>query len=434
MVPVILGLLSLALTAVPLINASGATGNILLQQATKAIVWLGYPLVPQILALLAFLGTLPLFVYVLGIRAPEWNVMGRFLIQIIRWLLHMATSATAMVVHKLSNREYSPTPAPRPRPIKPKPIFEEPAPPSAKPVIPQEDKISFDFAPSENYQLPPLALLQPPATSRRSLKIDTAALEERSETLMSVLEDFGVKGKITKVSPGPVVTLYELVPAAGIKSSRVIGLANDIARSMCAISARVSVISGRNALGIELPNEKRKTVNLRELFASAEYKKTDTALSLALGHDISGAPIMADLARMPHLLVAGTTGSGKSVAINSMILSLLYRLPPDRCKMIMVDPKMLELSVYDNIPHLLTPVVTDPKKAVVALKWAVREMENRYRSMSTLGVRNIIGYNMRLAQAKANGETLNREVQTGFDQDTGKPIYETQSLDLEPLP
>jgi S-DNA-T family DNA segregation ATPase FtsK/SpoIIIE len=231
-----------------------------------------------------------------------------------------------------------------------------------------------------------------------------------------------------------VVTLYELEPAPGIKSSRVIGLADDIARSMSAVSVRIAVVPGRNVIGIELPNVRRETVYLRELLSSEGYERTASKLTLVLGKDIGGAPVMADLARMPHLLIAGTTGSGKSVAINTMILSLLYRLTPDECRFIMIDPKMLELSVYDDIPHLLAPVVTEPGKAVVALRWTVKEMENRYRMMSELGVRNIAGHNQRLGEARRKGEHLTRKVQTGFDPDTGKPMIEEQELDLKPLP
>ncbi len=249
-----------------------------------------------------------------------------------------------------------------------------------------------------------------------------------------MLGDFGVKGEIVRVNPGPVVTLYELEPAPGTKSSRVINLSDDIARSMSAVSVRVAVVPGRNVIGIELPNAEREMVLLRELLSSRAYERDSGILSLLLGKDIAGTPITADLARMPHLLVAGTTGSGKSVAINTMILSLLYRLPPQKVRMIMIDPKMLELSIYDGIPHLLSPVVTDPKKAVVALKWAVREMEDRYRAMSKLGVRNIEGYNQRLRDARAKKEVLMRRVQTGFDPDTGKPIFEDQPLDLTELP
>ena len=230
-----------------------------------------------------------------------------------------------------------------------------------------------------------------------------------------------------------MVTLYELEPAPGTKSSRVIGLADDIARSMSAVSARVAVVPGRNAIGIELPNARRETVYLRELLANRDHGRAG-GLPLALGKDIGGDPLVVDLSRMPHLLIAGTTGSGKSVAINTMILSLLYTHTPEECRFIMIDPKMLELSVYDGIPHLLSPVVTEPRKAVVALKWTVKEMENRYRAMSQVGVRNIAGYNQRLDDARRKGELLTRRVQTGFDPESGKPIFEEQPLDLTPLP
>ena len=283
------------------------------------------------------------------------------------------------------------------------------------------------------FVLPPLSVLAAPKASDR-ITLNKSELEENSRALEGVLQDFGVRGEIADAHPGPVVTLYELEPAPGIKSSRVIGLADDIARSMSAVSARVAVVPGRNAIGIELPNEQREKVYLRELLSTKESGDSAAKLPLCLGKSIGGAPIIVDLARMPHLLIAGTTGSGKSVAINTMILSLVYRLRPDQCRLIMVDPKMLELSVYDGIPHLLTPVVTDPKKAVVALKWAVREMEQRYKSMSKLGVRNIDGYNTRIAEAKAKGEELTRKVHTGFNKETGKAIYEEEQLSLEPLP
>ena len=285
----------------------------------------------------------------------------------------------------------------------------------------------------EEYELPSLDLLDP-SLRQKAQEIDPQVLEESAYHLKTVLEEFGVRGEIVTVRPGPVVTMYEFKPAAGIKTSRVIGLADDIARSMSALSARIAVIPGRNVIGIELPNPIRETVYLRELLHSESYEKTTTNLALILGKDIGGQPVIADLTRMPHLLVAGTTGSGKSVAVNTMILSLLFRLSPDQCKFIMIDPKMLELSVYDGIPHLLSPVVTDPKKAIVALKWAVREMENRYRAMSKLGVRNIDGYNARVGEAHQTGELLVRRVQTGLDPDSGKPIFENQPLDLQALP
>ena len=283
------------------------------------------------------------------------------------------------------------------------------------------------------FELPPLHLLTEPKNSGKKTVVDIDALEQNARLLEGVLDDFGVRGEIINVRPGPVVTLYELEPAPGIKSARVIGLADDIARSMSAISCRVAVIPGKNAIGIELPNARRETVLLRELLASEDFEKSKSRLGLCLGKTIGGEPVVADLARMPHLLVAGTTGSGKSVAINTMILSLLYRHTPEQCRMIMIDPKMLELSTYDGIPHLLTPVVTDPKQAVVALKWTVREMEDRYRKMSKLGVRNIDGYNARLSQAKAKREALTRTVQTGFDPDTGEAVYEKEELPLEPM-
>jgi S-DNA-T family DNA segregation ATPase FtsK/SpoIIIE len=283
------------------------------------------------------------------------------------------------------------------------------------------------------YILPPLDLLSQPSKLGRAT-VSGDLLQENSTALEGVLADFGVRGEIINARPGPVVTLYELEPAPGIKSSRVISLADDIARSMSALSARVAVVSGRNAIGIELPNPSREKVFLRELLNSRDYGDTSARLPLCLGKAIGGEAVLVDLARMPHLLIAGTTGSGKSVAINTMILSLVYRLHPDQCRLIMVDPKMLELSVYDGIPHLLTPVVTDPKKAVVALKWAVREMEERYKKMSKLGVRNIDGYNARVAEANAKGDKLTRTVHTGYNRDTGEAIYENEELDLEPLP
>jgi S-DNA-T family DNA segregation ATPase FtsK/SpoIIIE len=293
--------------------------------------------------------------------------------------------------------------------------------------------LDFDGDAAPPYRPPPLSLLANPGTIVRHHLSDDA-LEQNARMLESVLDDYGVKGEITSVRPGPVVTMYELEPAAGLKASRVIGLAEDIARSMSALAARVSTIPGRSVIGIELPNEHREKVLLREILSARVYGDSAHALPLALGKDIAGEPVVANLARMPHLLIAGTTGSGKSVAINTMILSLLYRLSPEDCRVIMIDPKMLELSVYDGIPHLLSPVVTDPKKAVVALKWVVAEMEERYRKMSRMGVRNIDGFNGRVREALAKGEAFTRTVQTGFDEDTGEPVFLTEEYAPETIP
>ncbi|MDP1625928.1 DNA translocase FtsK 4TM domain-containing protein [Parvibaculum sp.] len=322
-------------------------------------------------------------------------------------------------------------------------ISEKPAPRvsrgTTKPVKPsnraaREAQPKLPFESSGDYQLPPLNLLTKPKPSAIPAKLTDDALQQNARLLESVLDDFGIRGEIISVNPGPVVTLYELEPAPGIKSSRVISLADDIARSMSAVSTRVAVVPGRNAIGIELPNARRETVYLRELLETQEYENSSSKLTLALGKNINGEPVLADLTRMPHLLIAGTTGSGKSVGINTMILSLLYRMSPEQCKLIMIDPKMLELSVYDGIPHLLAPVVTEPKKAVVALKWVVKEMEDRYRKMSKVGVRNIDGYNTRVSEANARGEVLVRTVQTGFDKETGEAIYEEEEMDLSPMP
>ncbi len=296
----------------------------------------------------------------------------------------------------------------------------------AQPALQFEDKLS-------NYEHPPLSLLENEVVIQRSHLSDDA-LAENARMLENVLDDYGVKGDIVSVRPGPVVTMYELEPAPGLKASRVIGLADDIARSMSALSARVSTVPGRSVIGIELPNEHREKVMLREILSSRSFGDSSMQLPLALGKDIGGDPVVTNLAKMPHLLIAGTTGSGKSVAINTMILSLLYKLTPEQCRLIMIDPKMLELSVYDGIPHLLSPVVTDPKKAVVALKWTVGEMEDRYRKMSKMGVRNIESYNGRVRDALQKDEMFSRTVQTGFDDLTGEPVFETDEFKPELLP
>ncbi|KIN75271.1 Cell division protein FtsK [Sulfitobacter noctilucae] len=324
-----------------------------------------------------------------------------------------------------------PIPVAEPRQIVQQPI-RKPVQPSKQAQAEAQPALSFDDS-HPGFELPPLNLLESPESVQR-LHLSDEALEENARMLESVLDDYGVKGEIAAVRPGPVVTMYELEPAPGLKASRVIGLADDIARSMAALSARVSTVPGRSVIGIELPNENREKVVLREILAARDFGDSNMRLPLALGKDIGGDPVVANLAKMPHLLIAGTTGSGKSVAINTMILSLLYKLTPEECRLIMIDPKMLELSVYDGIPHLLSPVVTDPKKAVVALKWTVGEMEERYRKMSKMGVRNIEGYNGRVRDALAKGELFSRTVQTGFDEDTGEPIFETEETTPVALP
>src|SRR6266508_4291274 len=364
------------------------------------------------------------------------------------WITHGVLSLKARLARSLTRRP--PTPAPARREAPPhgriEPRFEASDAAQSKLAAEREDEDdnaarvasrkprATPRAPrrsSGGYVLPSLELLAAPKAIGRAM-LSADALQANATALEGVLADFGVRGEIINARPGPVVTLYELVPAPGIKSSRVIGLADDIARSMSALSARVAVVAGRNAIGIELPNVHREKVYLRELLTTKD--ESHAKLPLCLGKNIGGESIIIDLARTPHMLIAGTTGSGKSVAINTMILSLVYRLRPDQCRLIMVDPKMLELSAYDSIPHLLTPVVTDPKKAVVALKWAVREMEDRYKKMAKLGVRNIDGYNARLAEAKTRGETLTRTVHTGYDKETGEAIYEEEQLELDPLP
>ncbi len=357
------------------------------------------------------------------------------------------------LVMALFPQHNAPTPAPRPRRTLEKDEGEEEADeediapitdrPKSKPAViaraakapakkPEPQQLSMPD-PSA-WELPSVSLLKPLPAKQEEEKIDELALRRNADMLQNVLAEYTVKGDITSIHPGPVVTLYELEPAPGTKSARVINLTDDIARSMSAVSVRAAVVPGRNVIGIEIPNKKRQTVFFREMLEMDAASAHPARLPLILGKDIGGEPIIADLARMPHLLVAGTTGSGKSVAVNTMILSLLYRLTPDQCRFIMIDPKMLELSIYDDIPHLLSPVVTEPGRAVVALKWVVREMENRYRAMSKLGVRNIDGYNARLREAKKTGEILMRKIQTGYDAETGKPVFEDQALDLTELP
>ena len=329
-------------------------------------------------------------------------------------------------------RREAPEPAPlEDLPSAPEPLVANTQRPKPSKRETREGQAAFDFVQPDGFRMPELAMLAKPKP-RQNL-VDEASLRQNARLLEGVLAEFGIRGQIDQIRPGPVVTLYELVPAAGVKTARVVALADDIARSMSVASCRVAVATGRNAIGIELPNARRETVFLRDLLSSAEFERASNTLPMALGENIGGEPYVADLSKMPHLLIAGTTGSGKSVGVNAMILSILYRLPPDKCRFIMIDPKMLELSVYDGIPHLLAPVVTDPKKAIVALKWTVREMEDRYRRMSKIGVRNIAGFNERVAEAMAKGEHFERTVQTGFDEN-GRPIFESEKIRPDPMP
>jgi len=304
------------------------------------------------------------------------------------------------------------------------------APLERRPLAPRQESLPLG---NVGWNFPPHTLLKGPP-SRNAAGPDEEALQNNARLLESVLSDYGVQGAIRDIRPGPVVTLYELEPAPGIRSARVIGLADDVARSLSVTAVRIATVPGRNVIGIEVPNSKRETVFLSELLESEAWTRHQGKLPIALGKDISGAGVVSDLARMPHLLIAGTTGSGKSVGINAMILSLLFKLSPDQCRLILIDPKMLELSVYEGIPHLMAPVVTEPAKAVTALKWTVREMERRYRAMSQLGVRNVGGFNERVEEARAKGEVISRRVQTGFDSETGRPTFEEQPLTLEMLP
>ena len=431
----------------------GYTGDWLLQISAAPLALMGLPpQSPLFIGVLALAAAL-LLLYLLGIRLAEWLALAKASLSgLVR--ARGAARLAALSAERLGRRAVT-------HPLfrrEPRLIDDDQDLPAGavsievgEPIAPgrvrqprkkvkksrrarKEEQPALALSDGEDYQLPPLHLLSAAAQNRQSQAINESALEQNARMLETVLDDYGVHGRIVQVRPGPVVTLYELEPAPGTKTSRVVGLSDDIARSMSARSVRIAVVPGRNAIGIELPNQNRETVYLRELLSTVEYEKSNLILPLALGKDISGAPVLVDLAKMPHLLIAGTTGSGKSVAINTMILSLLYCLPPERCRMIMIDPKMLELSVYDDIPHLLTPVVTDPGKAIMALKWAVREMENRYRAMANLGVRNIDGYNQRLAEAAKRGETLKRTVQTGYDAETGQPVFEDRILDTDAMP
>ncbi len=433
----------------------GVAGQTLFLQTVTAIEDLGFLYSTIFVAILSGLLSIAILIFAGGLDRSEWATLGRGIQSsalIWRFIVSLTRQKKALRereeptfgVNKKENESAVKDPD--------KATFNSPssssstATKSSKLIITEKTKKvlagarskdagqgTFNLPASNIFQLPPLDILEAPPVTTKIDGADKSALAQNAKFLEGVLQDFGVKGTIVNVRPGPVVTLYELEPAPGTKTSRVVGLSDDIARSMSALSVRIAVVPGHSVIGIELPNEKRDTVFFRELLASAAYEKTNLELPLVLGKDIGGSPCVVDLARMPHLLIAGTTGSGKSVAINTMICSLLFRLNPDECKFIMVDPKMLELSVYDGIPHLLTPVVTEPNKAVTALKWAVREMEDRYRLMSQMGVRNILGYNARMSEAIKKGENLVRRVQTGFDE-AGMPIYEDQPLGTDPLP
>lgn len=415
-------------------------GGLLGERITELIASL-YASIPNIFVpayILAFLfwallGLFPLL-YSLGLEKAEWKAIAR---GVIRGLIYMfGLIGRLFRLLKPSDRKLK---RPRREPFTNAPRstsrdIRTPTHPRLGERQIRERQQAMNLGDPGKFKLPTLDLLSEGSSDTGKNKVDKTGLEQNARLLESVLDDFGIQGEILKVWPGPVVTLYELQPAPGTKSSKVVSLADDIARSMSAISARVATVPGRNVIGIELPNADRKTVYLREILATETFERGRGSLSLALGKDISGAPVVADLASMPHLLVAGTTGSGKSVGLNAMILSLLYKLGPHECKFIMVDPKMLELSVYEGIPHLLTPVVTEPKKAIIALKWAVKEMEERYRAMSKLGVRSLSVFNRRIEEAGKSNKTIKKRIQTGFDRETGEPVYEMQEFDLKPFP
>jgi len=448
-----LSLISMCLAALPIpanwplaTHLGGVIGSVMLERCgvllNAAATGLGLNTAIEDWMLASFLA-LPAaaaLITVLGLSAQEWQHIGNWLGNVCRrcWgYIYRGSArlipAAAIAVPPTSTKRTPGSLRTEPKKAPPPKVSQKAAKPKAGRKATAKRQRTLDLVPGDEYELPPHELLEVPPETTGAAKVNKDSLQQNARLLETVLDDFGVRGDIIKVRPGPVVTLYELAPAPGTKTSRVIGLSDDIARSMSAVSVRVAVVPGRNVIGIELPNVEREMVYLRELLTSDPFERAPGKLNLALGKDIGGLPVTVDLSRMPHLLIAGTTGSGKSVGINTMILSLLYQLSPEDCKFIMIDPKMLELSVYEGIPHLLTPVVTEPPKAVMALKWAVREMEERYRAMSQLGVRNIAGYNARLAEASKKGETLTRRVQTGFDTD-GKPVMEDQPLSMDPLP
>lgn len=385
-----------------------------------------------ILAVLMFIISFVSFNFACGITPAGWYKFFKKIFLIIAGCLAALLRGGKKIGGIIPGKKHKASAARPPRQRREPKIKEEKDEPAAKPTA----AIKIAKRPAkvdDGYSFPDIDLLSV-GKDKNTQHLSQKELEKIAARLEEVLQEFGVSGKIVRIRPGPVVTLYELEPAPGTKTARVIGLSDDIARSMSAVSVRIAVVPGSNTIGIELPNATREIVYLRDLLESDDFKNSKAALTISLGKDIGGKNTYADLAKMPHLLVAGTTGSGKSVGVNSMIISLLYKMRPEECKLIMIDPKMLEFTMYNGIPHLLTPVITDPAKAVIGLKWAVKEMEDRYRAMAQLNVRNITGYNQRLEELRASGEKITRTVQTGFDMETGKPIFEEQELDLTPMP
>ena len=384
-----------------------------------------------ILAALLFILTFVSFNFACGITPNSWYRLMKKILSGFALCLKYLIGGSKKIGRIFAKKETKITPSRAPRHRQePKLAKEHPSSPKSATPATAAKKIA---KPDDGYIFPDIELLSV-GKDKNTQHVSQKELDKIAAKLEEVLQEFGISGKIVRIRPGPVVTLYELEPAPGTKTARVIGLSDDIARSMSAVSVRIAVVSGSNTIGIELPNTTREIVYLRDLLESDDFKNSKSALTISLGKDIGGKNTYADLAKMPHLLVAGTTGSGKSVGVNSMIISLLYKMRPEECKLIMIDPKMLEFTMYNGIPHLLTPVITDPSKAVIGLKWAVKEMEDRYRAMAQLNVRNITGYNQRLEELRSSGEKITRTVQTGFDMETGKPIFEEQELDLTPMP
>lgn len=419
----------------------GSIGHLFASLSMNSSNIFNFPFRREILLFVSFCLTMLSFNFAVGITYKTWyrgfRTIAIYIWKFLRLCFRIIALGLSKIKFKHSDEENNelvikPSKEKSPKERKePKVKSEKEDAPAAsnKPATKTNKKKDID----DGYMYPDVNLLSRPKDKGGNL-ISEKELESIARDLENVLQEFGVNGKIVKVRPGPVVTLYELEPAPGTKTARVIGLADDIARSMSAVSVRIAVVPGSNTIGIEMPNKNRETVWFKDLLEDPAFRETKNTLNVVLGKDIGGRNVYADLAKMPHLLVAGTTGSGKSVGVNTMILSLLYRMRPEECKLIMIDPKMLEFSMYNGIPHLLTPVITDPAKAVIGLKWAVKEMEDRYRAMAQLNVRNIAGYNQKLQELKASGEKIERTVQTGFDAETGKPIFEKQELDLTPLP